>query len=209
MLAERFLDERRLLGARFDFPHFALEADRRRDFERPLDALRFFEQLLLRDLLRLREPPRFPDLLRLREPPRFPDLLRLREPPRFPDLLRLREPPRFPDLLRLRDPERFPEQLRFLERLRDLRPLEAERLLLPLEFDRAFEQDFERDRDRFCMAAFFMAAFLFGQEGLLGLLQFLLWFCSSSSIAASLDRDLLPAIVNGKLFQPLKIYRKS
>jgi len=190
LLAERFLDERRLLGARFDFPHFALEADRRRDFERPLDALRFFEQLLLRDLLRLREPPRFPDLLRLREPPRFPDLLRLREPPRFPDLLRLR------------DPERFPEQLRFLERLRDLRPLEAERLLLPFEFDRAFEQDFERDRDRFCMAAFFMAAFLFGQEGLLGLLQFLLWFCSSSSIAASLDRDLLPAIVNGKLFQP-------
>ena len=97
MLAERFLDERRLLGARFDFPHFALEADRRRDFERPLDALRFFEQLLLRDLLRLREPPRFPDLLRLR------------------------------------DPERFPEQLRFLERLRDLRPLEAERLLLPVK----------------------------------------------------------------------------
>ena len=121
MLAERFLDERRLLGARFDFPHFALEADRRRDFERPLDALRFFEQLLLRDLLRLREPPRFPDLLRLREPPRLPDLLRLREPPRFPDLLRLR------------DPERLPEQLRFLERLRDLRPLEAERLLLPVK----------------------------------------------------------------------------
>merc|ERR1719233_1615546 len=187
LLAERFLDERRLLGARFDLdlPPFALEADRRRDFERPLDALRFLEQLLLRDLLRLREPPRFPDLLRLREPPRFPDLLRLR------------------------DPERFPEQLRFLERLRDLRPLEAERLLLPFEFARAFEQDFERDRDRFCMAAFFIAAFLFGQEGLLGLLQFLLWFCSSSSIAASLDRDLLPAIVNGKLFQPLKINRKA
>ena len=59
------------------------------------------------------------------------------------------------------------------------------------------------------MAAFFMAAFLFGQEGLLGLLQFLLWFCSSSSIAASLDRDLLPAIVNGNLFQPLKINRKA
>ena len=122
MLAERFLDERRLLGARFDLdlPPFALEADRRRDFERPLDALRFLEQLLLRDLLRLREPPRFPDLLRLREPPRFPDLLRLREPPRFPDLLRLR------------DPERFPEQLRFLERLLDLRPLDVERLLLPV-----------------------------------------------------------------------------
>jgi len=190
LLAERFLDERRLLGARFDFPHFALEADRRRDFERPLDALRFFEQLLLRDLLRLREPPRFPDLLRLREPPRFPDLLRLREPPRFPDLLRLR------------DPERFPEQLRFLERLLDLRPLDVERLLLPpFDFDRAFEQDFERDRDCFFVAAFFTAAFLFGQE-------LLLWFCSSSSAAASLDRDLLPAIVSCKLFQTSNLIRK-
>merc|ERR1719244_1840936 len=123
---------------------------------RPLDVLRFFEELLLRDLLRLREPPRLPDLLRLR------------------------------------DPERLPEQLRFFD---------AERLLLPpFDFDRAFEQDFERDRDRFFMAAFFMAAFLFGQEGLLGLLQFLLWFCSSSSLAVSLDRDLLPGIVGGKLF---------
>merc|ERR1719233_2472405 len=81
LLAERFLDERRLLGARFDLdlPHFALEADRRRDFERPLDALRFLEQLLLRDLLRLREPPRFPDLLRLRDPERFPEQLRFLE----------------------------------------------------------------------------------------------------------------------------------
>merc|ERR1719233_2440611 len=180
LLAERFLDERRLLGARFDLdlPPFALEADRRRDFERPLDALRFLEQLLLRDLLRLREPPRFPDLLRLREPPRFPDLLRLR------------------------DPERFPEQLRFLERLLDLRPLDVERLLLPpFDFDRAFEQDFERDRDCLFVAAFFTAAFLFGQE-------LLLRFCSSSSAAASLDRDLLPAIVNCKLFQTLNLIRK-
>merc|ERR1719233_369012 len=144
LLAERFLDERRLLGARFDLdlPPFALEADRRRDFERPLDALRFLEQLLLR------------------------------------------------------------EQLRFLERLLDLRPLDVERLLLPpFDFDRAFEQDFERDRDCFFVAAFFTAAFLFGQE-------LLLRFCSSSSAAASLDRDLLPAIFNCKLFQTWNLIRK-
>ena len=108
MLAERFLDDRRLLPAlRFDLdlaPILPLEAERRRDRERPpFDELRFLEQLLLREALR------------------------------FLDLLRLRDPARFPDRLRLRDPARCPEQLRFRERLRDLRPLDAERFLLPVK----------------------------------------------------------------------------
>ena len=115
MLAERFLDDRRLLPARrfdLDLPAFLpLEADRRRDRERPFEAPRL-EQLLLRELLR------------------FIDLLRLRETLRFLDLLRLRETLLFFELLRFRDPARFP-QLRFRER--DLRPLEAERFLLPVK----------------------------------------------------------------------------
>jgi len=194
LLAERFLDDRRLLPAlRFDLdlaPFLPLEAERRRDRERPpFDELRFLEQLLFREALR------FLDLLRLRDPARFPDRLRLPDPARFPDRLRLRDPARFPDRLRLRDPARCPEQLRLRERLRDLRPLDAERFLLPpLDLERLFEHDFERDRDRpflaNAMAALFMAALRFGHDGLLGLLQLLLSFCSSSSAAAFLDRVL-------------------
>ena len=78
MLAERFLDDRRLLPAlRFDLdlaPFLPLEAERRRDRERPpFDELRFLEQPLFREALR------FLDLLRFRDPARFPEQLRFRE----------------------------------------------------------------------------------------------------------------------------------
>jgi len=201
LLAERFLDDRRLLPAlRFDLdlaPFLPLEAERRRDRERPpFDELRFLEQLL------------FPEALR------FLDLLRLRDPARFPDRLRLRDPARFPDRLRLRDPARCPEQLRFRERLRDLRPLDAERFLLPpLDLERLldFEHDFERDRERpflaNAMAALFMAALRFGHDGLLGLLQLLLSFCSSSSAAAFLDR-VLPGMTPSRYASNLMTFER-
>jgi len=189
LLAERFLDDRRLLPAlRFDLdlaPFLPLEAERRRDRERPpFDELRFLEQLLLREALR------------------------------FLDLLRLRDPARFPDRLRLRDPARCPEQLRFRERLRDLRPLDAERFLLPpLDLERLFdfEHDFERDRERpflaNAMAALFMAALRFGHDGLLGLLQLLLSFCSSSSATAFLDR-VLPGMTPSRYASNLMTFER-
>jgi len=189
LLAERFLDDRRLLPAlRFDLdlaPFLPLEAERRRDRERPpFDELRFLEQLLFREALR------------------------------FLDLLRLRDPARFPDRLRLRDPARFPEQLRFRERLRDLRPFDAERFLLPpLDLERLFdfEHDFERDRERpflaNAMAALFMAALRFGHDGLLGLLQLLLSFCSSSSATAFLDR-VLPGMTPSRYASNLMTFER-